>query len=830
MLISKNWLKDFVNVSENSEDLATYLTMKTVEVESVKVLSKDLDNIIVGKICSVEDHPDADNLKVCEVSIGKEDKKNKSAKIVRVVCGGSNLQKDMLVAFGNVGAKVRWHGEGELVELSKVKIRGVESSGMICASDEIGLENMFPKKSEKEILDLSFLDAPAGTSLADALDLDDVVFDIDNKSMTHRADLWGHYGIAREISAFTKNKLKVIKAAKIKRGKSVDLSVKVIDKNLCPRYVGLVIEGIKIEPSPAWMQKRLLAVGVRSINNIVDITNYVMHELGQPMHAFDSDKVFSGDKKTENNKNKKTIVVRKAKGGEKFTTLGGKEYDLSAETLVIADNSRAIAIAGVKGGKNSEIDEDTTSIILESANFNASNVRQTSIALGLRTDSSSRFEKSLDPEGAMLAMQRAVELILAIVPNARVASSLVDENNFKSSRKPIALPLDLIDKKLGIQIPKKDSIQILKRLGFAVNTKNEELLVVPPSWRSAKDISIPEDLVEEIVRMYGYDLIPSSLPNLPITPPEINKTRFVERKLKELLAYEFGFTEVYNYSFVSKDLLKKMGENLDNYLELDNPIAKDRPMIRRHIIANMLQNVESNLHRYDEVGLFEIGKTYIIEEAGDRVKFGSGELLPKQELVLGMAYAQKDINIPFYILSEAMIGTLNRLNIDVKLRNALPKNNNWVHGGRFAEIYFDNSAVGFISELNPSVQENLGIPYRTAVLELKVEALAPFFDKEVDYEKLPNYPSVDRDLAFLVNREVEHEKIVEAVRKIDLLVADVELFDVYEGKQIEKGKKSMAYHIIYRSEVKTLESKDVDGLHLKVIDLLQKKFGAEIRK
>jgi phenylalanyl-tRNA synthetase beta chain len=812
MLISKNWLQDFVELPKSlkPKDIAFDLTMKTVEIEDIIDAKKDFHNIVVGKILSVEKHPNADNLKVCKVSTGKDE--------LQVVCGGSNLKEGMKVAFGKIGAKVKWHGEGEFVELKKAKIRNVESYGMICASDEIGLADLFPKKDEKEILDLSDMDFEVGDSLSDAFSIEDIVYDIDNKSMTHRSDLWGHYGIARELSVFYNTKLKEYNPPKIKEGKEKKLDVDVKDKDLCPRYIGVVMDGIKVGPSPNWMQKRLLSVGIRPINNVVDVTNYVMHEYGQPMHAFDYREV---DKK---------IIVRRAKTQEKFTTLDKKEHELTDEMLVIADKDKAIAIAGIMGGENSEIKSDTNSIILESANFNPSSIRKTSVALGLRTDSSARFEKGLDPNSAEVAINRAVELLLDICKDSFVSSNISDVSNFKIVEKPTCLPLRFVESKIGIDISENEIVEILEKLGFGVEVEDDFLCVKVPTWRAVRDIKIAEDLIEEVARIYGFEKIPATLPKLEIIPPKFNKLRFVERKLKEFLSLEHGYTEVYNYSFSSEDLIKKTSDDLDKHIELDNPVAKDRPFLRRSLIPNMLQNVEQNLHRFDVIKIFEIGKVYILEDDGAPIKFGAKKFLPKQDTMLGMVYAQKDVNVPFFDVSESIIELLRKLGIFANLQKIKLDKNNLMHSGRYAGIFVDKKQVGLIGELSPVSQDRLGIPYRTAIVDLNVDMLISLLSENIDYKPLPNYPNVERDLAFVVKNDIRHLDIVKTIKDIDGLIVDVNLFDVYHGKQVEGGKKSMAYHIVYRSDEKTLESKTVDNVHKKVVEALKNNFDAEIRK
>lgn len=835
MLISKNWIQQFVTIPKDlsPEALASKLTLSTVEVEGIKKLGGELDGIVVGQVHSVDKHPNADRLKVCAVDIGERNP-------VQVVCGGSNVWSQMFVAFAKVGARVRWHGEGEPVVLEKTTIRGMDSHGMICGADEIGLEEIFPKNEEKEIVDLTPLIEPMtkghinpfkhvlGKPLAEVLGLDDVVFDIDNKSLSNRPDLWGHYGMAREVAAITGGSLKPWEASKISKKRleirNQRLEIEVKEKELCPRYMAVAIDGIEVGPSPSWMQTRLLSVGVNPINNIVDITNYVMLELGQPMHAFDAGSLDYGLQSTDYGKNNNrpssvdcsplSIIIRKAKKGEKIITLKNEECKLSPEMLVIADSEKPIAVAGVIGGLETAITEMTTSIIFESANFNPASVRKTANALGVRTDSSARFEKSLDPTNAEVALCRAVELTLELNPKARVASDVVDVSHFKINQGPIALPLLFVEKKLGVRVEKKKIISILSSLGFGVKEKRDVLFVSIPTWRATKDISIPEDVVEEILRVYGYDHIPASLPRLNVAPPLKNSLRELERHIKELLAYEYRMTEVYNYSFESPEWLAKLGVDMDQYLELDNPIAKDRPILRKHLIPNMLENVEKNAHRFDSVRLFEVGRMFDVE---------------KQDTMLGLVSAGKGVAVPFYDLSHVVLGLGTRLDIAISVVVAEPQAP-FTHPGRHAHLKVGKQEIGRIAELHPATQEQLGIPYRTAIVQINLDKLLNHISSTSSYRPLSQYPSIERDIAFVVDHDIEHVSIVQTLKSVDPLIASVQLFDVYEGKGIEKGKKSMAYRIIYRSDDRTLTAEEVDTIQKKVVPVIEKKFGGEVRK
>ncbi|MFA4830868.1 MAG: phenylalanine--tRNA ligase subunit beta [Patescibacteria group bacterium] len=864
MLVSYNWLKQYVQlpVSLKPEELALKLTMSAVEVEGVVNQGKNLENITVGQIKKIIKHPNADKLKLVDVNIGKEN--------VRVVCGGTNLREGMLVAFGKVSAKVRWHGKGELVELQKTKIRGEESAGMICAADEIGLAEMFPKKEEFEILDLTKKletgNWKLGAPLSLVLGLDDVIFEIDNKSMTHRPDLWGHYGLAREIAALygvglgeysppliEDQKACPERSRRIKRSKDqMKLKVNVEEKELCPRYMGVVIDNVKVGSSPEWLQKKLLAVGLRPINNVVDITNYLMMDLAQPMHAFDAKHV------TCNMKHVTTIAVRKAEKGEKILALDGREYELTKEMLVIADEKKPIAIAGVIGGEETGVDEKTTTIIFEAANFDATSVRRTAMALGIRTDSSARFEKSLDPNNAELALRRAVQLILEICPEARVASRVADEYHAPFRGGMIDLDLEFLNKKIGMEIPKKKVVEILESLGFSVADKKDHLSVSVPTWRATKDISIAEDLVEEVARIYGYGNVAVSLPVFPVAPPERNELRLLERKIKDILSLEYGFVETLNYSFTSPQLLQKLdidsslrfandslsegkgflhsrelGRNDNgvtaNYIELANPLDKSRPYLRRSLLPGLLENLENNLHRFDEARLFEIGKVFLTEEPGDRTDKNGSELLPRQDSMLGLVYAGKGDDNPFYAVSHSLTGALERLGYEVKLekRNDIATH---LHPGRQATLVISDHVIGMIGEIHPVNQKNLGLEIRAAAGTVNLNKLLELFAQKSGYKPGSPYPAVTRDIAFVVPRDIEHAAAVAAIKKADPLIIEVELFDVFEGKNIPAGKKSLAYHIVYQAGDRTLAARDVDAVHVKVEKMLGEKFGAGLRK
>lgn len=820
MLVSKNWLKEYVFLPDSLDpkELALKLKLTTVEVEGITIQGEYLENVVVGVVKKVEKHPSADRLQVCQVNIGNEE--------LQIVCGGSNVAEGMKVALGKIGAKVLWHGEGELIVLTETKIRGVESYGMICGADEIGLGELFPKKDEKEILDLSHVGSKAGTPLKQALQLDDVIFEIDNKSMTHRPDLWGHFGMAREIAAIYHKDLNLPNPPVVKSEKKGVIAVDIEEEGLCHRYMGIVISGIEVKPSPEHIQKRLLAVGIRPINNIVDITNYVMLDIGQPLHAFDADKVA-----VEIDKNGvKNIIVRMAKEGEVLVALDEKEYSLTSEMLVIANEKNALAVAGVIGGQQSGVTNNTKTIILESANFTASSIRKTSQTLNVRTESSSRFEKTLDPTMCDLALRRAVQLIEEMCPDAEVISNIVDKKQVTSAPRVITITLQTIINKIGVAIEKKMVIDTLTRLGFSLKEKKDVFFVTVPTWRATKDVLLPEDLIEEIARLYGYEQIPVTLPIFPTTPPILDEAHDAERKIRSILSKGKNFSEVYNYSFVSREWAIKIEGNTDNYLELNNPIAKDRPLLRRSLIEGLLENVESNLHRCDRVALFELGRVYRIEEAGERATPNGDELLPRQPRMLGLVFAQKGVSIPFTVASDALCAIFHSLDIEFSLEKST-SDVSYLHTGRTAHIMVGGQLVGRIAELHPAVQERIGISLRVAFVELDIDRLvAHAVRKPAHYGAVPEYPAIARDIACVVEASVQHADVYTLLRFADPLITDVELFDIYRGTHIEAGKKSMGYRVVYRSDARTLEASEVDKIHAEVTKKLVKKFSATIRE
>lgn len=808
MKISLNWLKDFVNIPKNvtPEILASKLMLTTSEIEGVEKRGEVLEKLIVGFVKTCEKHPNADRLSVTKVDTG-------GGKILTIVCGAPNVAAGQKVVIALPGVTLP---NGLMLE--RREVRGIMSEGMICSADEMGLGS-----SHSGILVLDTT-AKAGTKVSVVLPVKDVVYEIDNKSLSHRPDLWGHYGLAREVAVILGQKLKEYKVKKLKNTSkpAVKFEVKVQSKKLCPRYLGAVVENIKIGPSPAWLSARLESVGVRSINNIVDITNYVMLEFGQPLHAFDFDKI--GDAK------QKTIVVREAKDGESAMTLEGAQRKFDRSMLVIADNKKPVAIAGVMGGQNSEVGEKTSKIILEAANFDFISVRRTSLKLGLRTEASIRFEKGLDPNLAELGMARALELIFKVIPGARVSGKIFDVKSFKLNQGPIKFNFDFLEKRIGATIPPAKVVSILKSLGFGVKKVGKVLNVKIPTWRATKDVAIAEDLVEEVARVYGYKNIPGKMPEVSMTAPEENFPRKMERIVKNILTSGIRMTEVYNYSFTEEKVIRKFGLNPAEHIRLKNSINKNLTHLRQSLIPGLVANISENQHFSDEVRIFELGKIFF-RELGELKKGGkSSERLPRQDESLAGMILEKNNDTPFYEARAAAEEILNSLHIAHKFEIWQKDLPTWANAARTAKIMAGGKTFGIVTELAPQVQQASGVRHRVGIFGINFGDLVKLCKEGAAYEPIPKYPAVELDLAVLVPRKTVWDDVSKSIFETEnKMVREVRLFDVYEGRGVEPGKKSLAFRVVYRDDERTLKLEEAKKIEEKIIQKLNQKFGAKLR-
>jgi len=804
MQISINWLKDFVDIDPklSHKELAELITIHTAEVEGVHELGHGFKNMVVGRIKTIKPHPNADKLTVTGTDIG-------SGEIKQIVCGAKNIHEGMLVPVALPGAMVKWHGEGDPVELKPASLRGVESFGMLCAGEEIGLES-----KEDGIYDLSTFGVKEGTPLSKVFGYCDSVLEMDNKAITHRPDLWGHYGIAREVAAITGKKFKQLKPL-IKfpvKGEKLNLQIK--DFELCPRYCGLIISNVKVEESPKWLKDRLTAVGYRPISNIVDATNYVMAELGQPMHAFDKSYIKGG------------IIVRRAKKDEKITTLDGVERILDETMLVISDHEKPVAIAGVMGGENSEINNGTTEIILESANFRAENIRKTSTKLGIRTEAVQRFEKALDPLMAETAIKRLAELILKLCPDAKVTGPLADSKKFNTKKTVVNVDIEKLCSKIGVKISLARIKKILKSLEFGVTQKSAKVLkVTVPSFRATKDIDIQDDLVEEVVRLYGYDNVKEIMPSLPIRLPLYNKERALKHQARRLLSYMFGMQEVFNYSYYGHDEMKKSlidAEKFDReHIKLENFLSAEQTHLKISLVPNLLKNVVSNLRYFSEFKLYEVGRVY--SEVG--------EFFPLEEKWIGGVVVNKGKNSesPFFKVKkivEEFLKIFLKMNFEiVKAKDEPP----YCHPSRSARVMVEGKAVGGIFEVHPQVLKNWGIDAETAMFELNFTQLCTFNDVIAKYEPIPKFPGLEIDVSVVLENKVKAEEAENAIRSAEKdLIARIKLFDIYKGENIERGKKALAYRILLQSKDRTLTDIEMSGIQKKIFENLQK-LGGVIR-
>jgi len=795
MKISLSWLADFVDISDVPLDtLVADITEKVAEVEHVIQHPANQPMIVVGEIISVSPHPDADTLQICSVNVGTAFAA--SGEPVQIVCGGANVRDGLKVAVSLPGARVRWHGEGEPVELKKVKLRGEESYGMICSAAEIEVaaELLGSEPTEKGIVELH-TEAAGGTQLSAAYPvLADVILDIDNHAITHRPDLFGQLGFAREIAAMYGKDLKIPQSEMPQAAGSIEIDIK--EAELCQRYIGVRISAVSVQPSPAHIAARLASCGVRAINNIVDASNYVMLEIGQPTHAFDATKI-DGE-----------IIVRKAAANEKIVTLDDAERELSADMLVIADSKKTVAIAGVMGGANSEIDDSSTEIILESANFDAASVRRTGQALGLRSEASLRYEKRLDPSLTATAVARFVEVLRETCPDTKI-EALTDAGNWQPEERSITLPIELMNKRIGVEIPADEAVSILESLGFAVEATADELRVSVPSWRAGRDCNIPEDIIEEVARMHGLNKIPSVFPAVAMNAPVRDAARELTATLQDAMV-GYGFHEACTLGLISREALKKARQQIDTAASLINPPSEDYTYLRTGLLPSLLLAAERNAKHAESSRLFEIAAAF--EQADDGVT--------EKKLFVAIVTGEADGLASLQGLLRSLFAGL-QLAVELRPVDSPAAN---AHPGRTAEVVVAGQVVGRVAELHPAVATDFDLP-QTAYFCLDFDALAAISQPAVIAASLPRYPGVPRDMAIIVPERTLAADLQQAISSADSRIADIELFDEYRGKGIEEGQKSLAFRFEIRDPEKTLEDSEADVVLAAVVSNIEKAGG-----
>ncbi len=802
MKVSISWLQDYLPIQMPIDELTEALTMVGLEVETVVDRYHYLDTVLVGKIIDVQPHPNADRLTLCLVDIGSRQ--------VSVVCGAPNVKTDMLAPLALPGTVLP---DGNT--LKKGTIRGQVSEGMLCSEIELALGSQ-----KSGIMELE-QNLRSGAKLAEALNLSDPVIEID--LTPNRPDCASVLGIAREIAAFQQSKINYPVTTITNTGNRIhDLaSVKIENPDHCPRYAARLIEGIKVAPSPFWLQERLLSVGQRPINNIVDITNFVMLETGQPLHAFDFDRL------AENR-----IVVRTAHKNETFVSLDEKERHLSDHMLMICDGEKPVAIGGVMGGLNSEIETDSTRVLIESAYFSPTSIRKTAKALGMGTDASYRFERGVDPQGTVKALNRATELMLEI-GGGQLVEGLIDEHPAPVQTPTVHLSTAKTNRLLGTDLSRKQIKALLESIELSVsNNGSDELVVEPPSFRV--DISRPEDLMEEVARLSGYNNIPPTFPHMAADTHAVTPIIALRQRVKELLT-GFGFTETINYSFMDALACDRLSYPNDDQrrqtVAILNPLTEDQAVMRTSLAPGLLETMHRNISQQSRhLKLFEVGKIFVSN--------APPKLPDESEIVAGCwsgkrfdgAWHSKESECDFYDLKGAVEGLLRGLHIQKAEFTALPAEAcAYTKEGCSAKIMIGEQNLGILGEINPGTMRAFNLKQNVLFFEIDLQRLAEAVPTAIYYTAIPKFPATTRDATIIVDEKIEAARLFKNVKIIDEeLVEDLYLFDVFMGEPVPVGKKSVSFRITYRSSKTTLEDETVNVLHKKLIDALIAEFNATL--
>ncbi|MBW2274974.1 MAG: phenylalanine--tRNA ligase subunit beta [Deltaproteobacteria bacterium] len=825
MYVSYRWLERHVDLTGiTPEQLADDLTLSTAEVEGLEAFAPHLADLVVGLVAEHDRHPDADKLSVCKVDVGE-------AEPLQIVCGAPNVGAGQKVAVATVGTVL----PGDF-KIKKSKIRGVESRGMICSVQELDLGD------EHEGIWVLPESAEVGRPLSAALGIEDWVIEIDNKSLTHRPDLWGHRGIANEVAAIYQRSLAPLDLSLPATGDAAPYPVRV-ESQACSRYLALPIEGAEAAASPDWLRWLLLAVGQRPIDQIVDLSNFVMLDLGQPNHTFDAKRLDKGSRKGG-------IVVRDARDGESITTLDGEERKLCSDDLLICAGDEPVALAGIMGGEGSKVGEDTSQLLLEVATFVPTTIRRTSTRVGLRTDSSARFEKHLDPTLPMAAAAHYARLLQELQPEVRFPAPISDAGDWTDPAHSITLRPERVRTALGEAIPDDEIASILERLGFGVEGgvagavegagkgrgDGAELTVAIPSARATKDIGIEQDLVEEIGRIYRYGNIPEQPMQAEIRPPLRDPRRVMVRKIQDRLAGSARFHEVLSYSFLPDDMLARLGEADVPHVSVINPVDKAESRLRRSVLPSLLEGLENNRRHRADVRLFEIGKGYLPEASNER-----GE--PKELHRVALLWAREpagrkaafDDNA-FATLHGVVVDLLDTLGLEAPEWSASSSPPAWAHPTRCLAASWKGQLgeAAVFANLEPGLARGLGLDgdltSDIAAAEISIDHLLEAPAAGSRYRAIPRFPGIKVDVAVEMEAATPAAELVAVIERSGKgQVVETELFDVYAGQQIGAGRKSLAYHVLLQSESKTLTDKD----QAKFLTRLEKGLegiGARLRK
>ncbi len=800
MLVSLNWLKEYVDIDVAPEELGEMLTMCGLELESLNYTGKGIEDIVVARILEVKKHPGADRLSICSVTDG--------AKNYDIICGADNVRPNAYVALAKAGAKLpptEKFPDG--LKIRKTKIRGEPSEGMLCAENELGLSC----KSDG-IMILSG-NLSVGSRLADEMSLNDVILDL--AITPNRPDCLSIFGIAREVSSILKKPLKDIQfsSGEEPEGSSKPVEVRIKDVSACPRYSCRVVEDVRAGPSPDWLKNRLQACGVRSINNIVDVTNFVMLETGQPLHAFDHDLL-----------KEKSINVRFAEDKEPFVTLDGQKMELTENDLLICDGNTPVALGGVMGGLSTEVTGRTENILLEAAYFDPVTIRKTSKRTGIRSESSYRFERGVDPNNVRFALDRATYLI-AKLAGGRISGSTTDVYPSPVETKKISLSVKKVENILGIKISSENIVDILRPLEFKVlETDAHRLSLQIPTFRV--DVTREIDVIEEIGRLFGYNNIPMTLPAVGVLMDETGHGREFISDLKRAFISS-GFFEAINYSFENPDLLRMFDPS--DTINILNPLTSESCAMRNSMLPGLIRSVKTNLsHQVEDVRLFEHGKIYLPQ--------GKEQLPEEITRFSAVATGKKDPEVwsnedfGFFDLKNIFTQGVSSLLLRKKIIFAKNDNIRFLHPGKSASVLVDDKEFGVIGELHPEYSDKLGIDKKVYILDISVDTLTEFYEScSYCFKPVPRFPHIRRDVSFVVNKDVTTGQIIDKVKGVSALVEDADVFDIFDGSELGLNKKSVGISILIRSQNKTLTDEDANKVQNLAISELNSSLGAEIR-
>lgn len=805
MKVSLKLIKKYVDLPNiDINTIATDLTLKTVEVENVINTKDKFHDIVVGKILEVKDHPNADSLKVCMVDINEGDP-------VQIVCGGNNLYADELVVVSKPGSEVYWHGTGDLVKIGKTKMRGEDSYGMICGASEVYLDTLFPPKDDHEIVDLSKLDLNVGDNIADALNLEDTILEIDNKSLSNRPDLWGHYGIARELSVIYNVPLKELPKFDVDKNlPAYDVEIKNTDK--CHRYAGIEIDNVAIIDSPMEIKNTLVNCGLRPINAIVDITNYVMIAVGQPTHAFDKTHV-------HNNK----IIVRDAKQGEKLLLLDDNEIELDSSDLVIADEENALALAGIKGGKKDSILDTTTSVLLEVANFSATAIRKTGKKLVDKSDAQMRYEKGLDTHRVEEGINLALTLFKQIFPDCKIVK-YTDNYPVQDNVIEIDVPQKFLDERLGKVLDSNIVSTILTGLGYNVKYENNIYHVIVPTYRATGDVTVKDDVMGDLVRILGFNSFEAKPLEIRHTHAIIQNKYLLERRLREYLANRCGFNEIITYPWIDEKYINASGLDKDVCVRLATPPAPELAYLHSSLIPGILESISKNLRYFDDFKIFEMNQVF---EKGEYHESSEDETLPIHKKYLTGAVVCKDARKAFFDLK----GVLENISSYTHMENITLKIGNkpsWADINAHLDICLNDEKIGSMGLVSVRTMSESKIKrVNVAMFELNVDKLVPFTSRTNTYHALSQFPLVEKDLSIIVDENISWENISMYISK---KVKELEFVDEYTGSQIPDGKKSISFRFKLGKEDGTLSSEEINDSMNAIVKTLGKTCGATLRE